>query len=142
MLEIRAELARVSIIHSHVANYPTGPSPRIEKWSGGGSHRVPKAREGESMRRGLFPLSLGGFGGLPEKIFEYLTLLCAFLLFFMRFGPDFSRFGHKDISCRREKPNAGQNCFQTITCCCFLFFYFFQHVSLTLFHLHVCPLRF
>ena len=61
----------------------TGPSPRIEKWSGGGSHRVPKAREGESMRRGLFPLSLGGFGALPEKIFEYLTLLCAFLLGFL-----------------------------------------------------------
>ena len=42
----------------------------------------------------------------------------------MRLGPDFSRFGHKDISCRaREKLNAGQNCFQTVTC---FFFYFFS----------------
>ena len=50
---------------------------------------MPKAREGESMRRGLFPLSLGGFGGLPEKIFEYLTLLCAFLLVFYAFRTRF-----------------------------------------------------
>ena len=39
-----------------------------------------------------------------------------------------------------EKPNAGQNCFQTVTCCCFFTFFFLQHVSLTLFHL--CPRRF
>ena len=41
-------------VYIYVVAIP-GPSPRIEKWSGGGSHRVPKAREGESMRRGLFP---------------------------------------------------------------------------------------
>ena len=34
----------------------TGPSPRIKKWSGGGNHRVPTAREGESTR-GDPPLS-------------------------------------------------------------------------------------
>ena len=29
------------------------------------------------------------------------ALICAFLMGgFMRLGPDFSRFGHKDISCR------------------------------------------
>ena len=32
-----------------------GPSPRIKKWSGGGIHRVPMAREGESTRGGLPP---------------------------------------------------------------------------------------
>ena len=37
----------------------TGPSPRIYKWSGGGNHRVPMAREEESTRGGL-PLSLEG----------------------------------------------------------------------------------
>ena len=26
--------------------------------------------------------------------------MCVFNGFFMRLGPDFSRFGHKDISCR------------------------------------------
>ena len=42
--------------------------------------------------------------------------MCVFNGFFMRLGPDFSRFGHKDISCRaRKKPTAGQNVFQTVT---------------------------
>ena len=41
---------------------PVGESTR-----GGLSHLVSKAREGESTRRGLFPLSLGGFGGLPRE---------------------------------------------------------------------------
>ena len=59
----------------------------------------------------------------------------------MHLGPDFSRFGHdlllKRYFLSREKLNAGQNCFQTVT----IFFYFFlQHVSLTLFYL--CPRRF
>ena len=56
----------------------------------------------------------------------------------MRLGPDFSRFGHdflleKIIFVMRES-NAGQNCLQTIT---IFFTFFLQHVSLTLFHLHV-----
>ena len=57
----------------------------------------------------------------------------------MRSGPDFSRFGHKDISCRVKNRMPGQNCFQTVTCFFFLLF-FLQHVSLALFHL--CPCRF
>ena len=47
------------------------------------------AREGESKRGGL-PLSLAGLGGLPRENFEFLALLCASLMGFMRFGPDFS----------------------------------------------------
>ena len=70
----------------------TGPSPRIKKWSGGGYHRVPTAREGESTREGL-PLLLGGLGGLPRENFEFLALLCAFLMDFNAFGTRFqSRF--------------------------------------------------
>ena len=43
---------------------------------------MPKAREGESMRRGLFPLSLGGFGGLPEIFFRmFNTSMCVFIVF-------------------------------------------------------------
>ena len=60
----------------------------------------------------------------------------------MRLGPDFSRFGHdlllEKIFLSLEKPNAGQNCFQTVAF--FSFTFFLQHVSLTLFHL--CPRRF
>ena len=40
----------------------------------------------------------------------------------MRLGPDFSRFGHRDISCCVRNRMPGQNCFQTVTCCCFLLF--------------------
>ena len=42
-----------------------GPSPRIKKWSGGGNHRVPTAREGESTRGGS--LLVRGLGGLPRE---------------------------------------------------------------------------
>ena len=78
---------------------------------------MPKAREGGEHERGLFPLSLGGFGGLPRENVRILSAsMCVFNGFFMRLGPDFSRFGHKDISCRaRKKPTAGQNVFQTVT---------------------------
>ena len=42
---------------------------------------MPTAREGESTR-GL-PLSSGGLGGLPRENFEFLALLCAFLMGFV-----------------------------------------------------------
>ena len=72
-----------------------GPSPCIQKWSGGGSHRVPKSREGGEYERGIITLSLGGSGGLPRENFEFWALLCAYLMGgFMRLGPNFSRFGH------------------------------------------------
>ena len=52
-------------------------------------------------------------GASLENFFELSASMCDFNGGFMRLGPDFSRFGHKDISCAREKPNSGQNCFQT-----------------------------
>ena len=47
---------------------------------------------GESSRWGL-PLALMGLGGLPRENFEFLALLCAFLMRFYAFGTRFqSRF--------------------------------------------------
>ena len=40
---------------------------------------MPKAGEGESMRGGLFPLSLEGFGGPPQRKF------LSFERFYVRF---------------------------------------------------------
>ena len=53
---------------------------------------MPTAREGESTRGGL---SSGGGGvrGYPPENFEFLALLCAFLMVFYAFGTRFqSRF--------------------------------------------------
>ena len=50
---------------------------------------MPKALEGESTRGGLFPLSCspplvsGVRGTSPKKTFEFLALLCAFLMGFL-----------------------------------------------------------
>ena len=85
------------------------------------------AREGESTRGGP-PLSLGGLGGFPRENFEFLALLCAFLMGFYAFGTRFQSrfFARKDISWRVRKPNAKQNRFQIVT----IFVYFFlQHIS-------------
>ena len=51
----------------------TGPSPPISKWSGGGSHPVLKAREGESTRGGIPPLLIrgGGWGPPPRKFLNF-----------------------------------------------------------------------
>ena len=57
--------------------------------------------------------------------------MCVFNGGFMRLGPDFSRFWSQRYFLSREKPNAGQNCFQTVTCFVFCFNFFIQHVSLT-----------
>ena len=57
----------------------------------------------------------------------------------MHLGPDFSRFGNKDISCRVRNRMLDKIVLQTATCL-FFYFLFLQHVSLTLFHL--CPRRF
>ena len=68
---------------------------------------MPTAREGESTRGGV-PLSLGGIGGLPRENFEFLVLLCAFLMCFLCVWDQISVtiFCYKDISWRVRKPNA------------------------------------
>ena len=58
---------------------------------------------------------------------------------FMRLEPDFSRFGHKDISCRVRNRMLDKIVFRQ-SHVVFFYFFFLQHVSLTLFHL--CPRRF
>ena len=79
-------------------------------------------RVGEHERM-LFLLSLEGFGGLPREFYLILSAsMCVFNGFFMRLGPDFSRFGHKDISCRVRKRMLDKNCFQTVTCLFLPFF--------------------
>ena len=57
---------------------------------------------------------------------------------FMRLGPDFSRFGHKDISCRVRNRMLDKIVFRQSHI--FFLLFFLQDVSLTLFHL--CPRRF
>ena len=64
--------------------------------------------------------------------------MCVLNGFFMRLGPDFSRFGHKDISCHARNRMLDKIVFRqshVVFLLCFL-----QHVSLALFHL--CPRRF
>ena len=83
---------------------------------------MPTAREGESTRGGL------SLGGLPQEKFDFLALLCAFLMGFYAFGTRFQSrfFARNDISWRVRKPNAKQNRFQIVT----IFFNFFlQHIS-------------
>ena len=59
----------------------------------------------------------GGVRGLPRENFEFLALLCAFLMGFYAFGTRFQSrfFARKDISWRVRKPNAKQNRFQIVT---------------------------
>ena len=92
---------------------------------------MPTTREGESTRGGI-PLSLWGLGGLPRENFEFLALLCAFLMGFYAFGIRFQSrflFARKDISWRVRKPNAKQNRFQIVTSFFFIFFFsiFLRH---------------
>ena len=65
-----------------------------------------RAREGDYS-----PL-VRGFGGSLENFFEFL----AFLMGFYALGPDFSRFGHKDIS---------TECWTKLFSDSHVFFYFF-----------------
>ena len=64
--------------------------------------------------------------------------MCVLNVFFMHLGPDFSRFGNKDISCRVRNRKLDKFFFKTVT----VFFLlshvlfllsFLQHVSLTFF---------
>ena len=47
---------------------------------------MPTAREGGQQEMGTPPLVGGGLGGLPRENFEFLALLCAFLMVFYEFG--------------------------------------------------------
>ena len=82
-------------------------------------------RRGRAWEGELFPLFLGGFGGLPLELFWILSAsMCVFNVFFMHLGTDFSQ----DFLL--------ENIWNQM-----IFFYFFlQHVSLTLFHLCSCRL--
>ena len=110
-----------------------------------GRHRVFKSGPGgetiecrrherrESTRGGLNiipPLVRGVWGFPPRNLSAYL---CVFIGFFYTFGNRFqSQFCAKIYFLASEKPNAGQNSFQTVT---ILFYIFLQHVCLKLFHL-------
>ena len=79
---------------------------------------MPMAREGT-------PPLVRGLGGLPRENFEFLALLCAFLMCFYAFGTRFQSgfFARKDIFWRVRKPHAKQNRFQIVT---ILFTFFFS----------------
>ena len=47
----------------------TGPSRIFKSGPAEEVMECPKARDGGEHERGIFPLSLGGFGGLPREIF-------------------------------------------------------------------------
>ena len=95
---------------------------------------MPKAREG------IIPPLVRGFGGLPREIFLILSAsMCVFHGVLCVLGPDFSRFGHKDISCRVRNRMLDKIVFRQSNVVFFPVF-LLQHVSLTLFHL--CPRRF
>ena len=83
-------------------------------------------RGGEHERVTL-PL-VRGVMGLPQENFEFLALLCAFLMGFYAFGTRLQTrfFDRKDISWRVIKPNAKQNRFQIVT---IIFYFFLQHIS-------------
>ena len=79
---------------------------------------------GGEHERGTPPL-VRGLGGLPRENFEFLALLCAFLMCFYAFGARFQSrfFARKDIFWRVRKPHAKQNRFQIVT---ILFTFFFS----------------
>ena len=56
---------------------------------------MPKARKGDYS-----PSRKGVWGASPEKVLNFEHFYVRFQWGFMCLGPDFSRFGHKDISCR------------------------------------------
>ena len=89
---------------------------------------------GESTRGGL-PLWLGGLGGLPRENFEFLALLCAFLMGFHAFGTRLQSriFDRKDISWRVKKPNAKQNRFQIVTIFLLFFSVYFLDIMSPMF---------
>ena len=84
-------------------------------------------RERGEHERGI-PPSRQGVRGYPQENFEFLALLCAFLMGFYAFGTIFQSrfFARNDLSWRWRKPNTIQNRFQIVT----IFFHLFlQHIS-------------
>ena len=79
---------------------------------------------GGEHERVTLPL-VRGVRGLPQENFEFLALLCAFLMGFYAFGTRLQTrfFDRKDISWRVIKPNAKQNRFQIVT---IIFTFFFS----------------
>ena len=94
-------------------------------------HQVPKTRDG-----GLIPLSTGGFRGYPPMFLGasmcVLMGIYAFRTRFQSFWPQ--SFARKDISCHVRNRMLDKIVFRQSR---FFYFFFLQHVSLTLFHL--CP---
>ena len=66
--------------------------------------------------------------------------MCVFNGGFMRLGPDFSRFGHKDISCCVRNRMLDKIVFRQSHA--FFFTFFLQHASLTLHVFHLLPCRY
>ena len=87
--------------------FKSGPAEEIIECR---RHERGRAREGGS------PI-VRGVRGLPREHFEFLALLCAFLMGFYAFGTRFQSrfFARKYISWRVRKPNAKQNRFQIVT---------------------------
>ena len=102
-----------------------------------------RASSANDTRGGLIPLSTGGFRGSPPSFFfQFWALLCAFLMgFFMHLGQDFSPFGQDLLLEKIFLVTRETECWTKLFSDSHDFFYFFlQHVSLTLFHL--CPRMF
>ena len=66
-----------------------------------GERKPPTGGVGGEHERGNSPPLVRGGGGLGPPPRKFLSAsMCVFNVFFMRLGPHFIRFGHKDISCR------------------------------------------
>ena len=113
---------------------------RRKKSSSSDGTRGGRAREGDFPSYQGGGGGGGGVGGLPRENFEFLALLCAFVMVFYAFWTRFQSrfFARKDISWRVRKPNAKQNRFQIVTI--FFFTFFLQHISWT--SCHLCSRRF
>ena len=101
----------------------------VRRWK---SSSTDGTRERGEHEMGTPPL-IRGVRGLPREKFEFLALLCAFLMVFYAFGTRFQSrfFARKDIPWRVRKPNAKQNRFQIVTICFTFFFSIFLRLYVT-----------
>ena len=79
---------------------------------------------GESTRGDHSPSLQGVWGPPPRKFLNFERFYVRFNGFFMRLGPDFSRFGHKDISCRVRNRMLDKIVFRQSHVVFFYFFFF------------------